>query len=291
MQVETGEALESHHWLHFSQDGVEEFLRMEFMDVREVALVDALLRWGRFQVQSDNDDPEDGQKVRAKIMFGLKLIRFGSMSKKEAEQCSKQLEGVLNTEEMIALHNKDWNLNLFSTFACAKEARRKKAHVVCRLPDFINLNELKTWNGWLGWSTDNFLLRRRMALQVNKRVHLLGLNFKSTHKFEQDWSKFFSFELMESRRQELLGKGYPRKREIHFEDESFIKFSPKCILEPNAKYTLVFNYLGPDQVVTYTNYSLYARSPLSADWLTVTIGSDLNFIEHEAMSMLFVKAY
>jgi hypothetical protein len=53
------------------------FRRMEHLDVREVDLIEALVRWwGKFQLQNDKDDPEDAQKLRAEILPDLQFKKF-----------------------------------------------------------------------------------------------------------------------------------------------------------------------------------------------------------------------
>jgi hypothetical protein len=83
LELHTAAAVGSDHWLGISSDSVEEFLQMEYMDVQELDLIKALLRWAKFQVQCDGDDPKDAQKLRVKLLPGFKHIRFSVLNKME----------------------------------------------------------------------------------------------------------------------------------------------------------------------------------------------------------------
>ena len=76
----TTEALASQGWLNVGLKTVEEFLKMDNMDIDEVDLVRVLVKWGENQVQKT---PEQSGNLRAKILPALPLIRFVGMSQED----------------------------------------------------------------------------------------------------------------------------------------------------------------------------------------------------------------
>jgi hypothetical protein len=79
---------------------VQAFLRMNCLGIEEADLVRALLRWARFQLQKDGDNPNDCQKLRDKILPGLHLIRFSAVSHVQFTRvCLDGLEEVLSGDE------------------------------------------------------------------------------------------------------------------------------------------------------------------------------------------------
>jgi hypothetical protein len=279
LEVDTAEALASHHWLGISSYSVEEFLQMDYLDVREMDLVWALVRWGKFKVLNDKDDPEDGQKLRAKILPGLRYIRFASLAKAEMKTCLQLLDGVLSDEEKHLISTKKWKQLPLAVFASASAARRKKAHIVCKLPQFSN-SFSDVWRG------SDALIKRSIKLQVERRAELVGLNFEATRNF-REWKKALNFELMDAQRKSIARGNF--RREISHDGVDFVRLSPRCVLEADTKYTLEFIYCGPgDRPLTFQNY-LLSSGTFTAGWLTLKIDFDVQFIEVKAISMLFVK--
>jgi len=133
LEVHTAKALASHHWLGMCSYSVEEFLQMDHLDVRELDLVEALIRWGKFQLQNNNPC-EDGQKLRAKILPGLRYIRFASLAKAEMKTCLQLLDGVLSDEEKHLISTKKWKQLPLAGFASASVARRIKPLILADHP-------------------------------------------------------------------------------------------------------------------------------------------------------------
>jgi hypothetical protein len=93
----TAEALASQGWLNVGLKTVEEFLKMDNLDIDEVDLVRALVEWGEFQVLKTHEQAEN---LRAKILPALRLIRFVGMSQEDvAKVCMEELAEVLSAEE------------------------------------------------------------------------------------------------------------------------------------------------------------------------------------------------
>jgi len=282
LEVHTAKALASHHWLGMCSYSVEEFLQMDHLDVRELDLVEALIRWGKFQLQNNNPC-EDGQKLRAKILPGLRYIRFASLAKAEMKTCLQLLDGVLSDEEKHLISTKKWKQLPLAVFASASAARRKKAHVVCNMFEFC-----KTCIGFKILDQSDKFLVRSTVLRVNKRVQIVGLNFNGTKSF-RDWHSKFNFELRNAQNK-AMGKGNLRK-DVSHDGKMFFKLTPKCILEADTKYRLVFNYCRPDHMTTCKYFTIHSGSCVTTDWLTLKIDAEIKLLEATGFSMLFEKAY
>jgi hypothetical protein len=114
LRYETEAALASESWLKMRPDSVLEFLQMSFLKVKEPELARALFKWGRAQVNQDGEDPEDGEKLRSKILPFLKFINFRVLSNREfALLCLEDLGRVLSSNEkhsvMMCITLGNWN--------------------------------------------------------------------------------------------------------------------------------------------------------------------------------------
>jgi hypothetical protein len=135
--LETEAALASESWLDMRQDSVLDFLQMDFMEVKEPDLVSALIKWGRAQVIQNGEDPEDGQKLRSKILPCLKFINFQVLSNREfALLCVEDLGRILSSDEkhavMMCITLGDWN-HMPGELAPVKQPPRLKSTCVFAL--------------------------------------------------------------------------------------------------------------------------------------------------------------
>lgn len=277
--METAEALSSEHWLSISSDSVEEFLQMDCLDVKDVDLIRALVRWGKFQVQIDGDDPNDAQKLRLKIMPGLKHIRFASLTKNQITKLLMvELIAVLSSEEKSLIRSKDWTQLL--PIGSVKITPRKKAHVVCHFHDLFDYDDFDVW------FKSDVQIKRQIDLQINRKAVLIGLKLGKLPEFVA-W-KEVKFQLKDEKKR-IISNGN-LKKEISHDGEDFFRFTPKCTLNPYTKYILSFVYVGPDEDFRYQNFALESNTSVTTGWLTVTIDSDISLIDIESMSMLFAKA-
>jgi hypothetical protein len=97
----TADALDSDFWLGSSLKTVQEFLKLDNLNINEADLVRALVKWGKFQVRKD---PEQAENLRDKILPAVPLIRFVGMSHKDvAKVCVEKLAAVLSAEEKIQI--------------------------------------------------------------------------------------------------------------------------------------------------------------------------------------------
>jgi hypothetical protein len=125
--TETTEALASKGWLNVDLKTVQEFLKLDNLDIDEVDLVRALVRWGEHQVKTDPSPLLAW--LKDKILPALPLIRFFGMSYKDVMKvCVGELKAVLSAEEklriMQSIMQKD--VKLLPLNLTTSRARRKK---------------------------------------------------------------------------------------------------------------------------------------------------------------------
>jgi hypothetical protein len=190
------------------------------------------------------------------------------------------LEGVLSKEEKQCFRTRKWKQLLAVIFPSALQPRRKKAHVVCQLPNFCNCY-CKHWHGSVQ------LVKRVVLLQTDKRAELVGVHLNTSRDFKK-WHSGFTFELLNARN-ERMGKGDVLKGVTH-EGFKYCKLSPRCILEANAEYSVRLLYCGPEHPLTYQSYTLHDEGTVASGWLTLRVESALDLIELRGMSFLFIKA-
>jgi len=124
---ETKQVVASPYWLKVPLETVTDLMEMDHLDISEVDIVKALVKWGKAQVQLDGGDPGDGEELRKKIESCLKLIRFKAMDNKEFAQLSyAELKNCLSLEEKFAIVSsialEDWNL-MPALFTPQKDSR------------------------------------------------------------------------------------------------------------------------------------------------------------------------
>jgi hypothetical protein len=95
------ETLSSVCWLYVSLKTVKEFLKLDNLNIDEVDLVRALIRWGAYQMLKN---PKQSENLRDRILPALPLIRFVSMSHEDvAKVCMDELGAVLSAEEKLQI--------------------------------------------------------------------------------------------------------------------------------------------------------------------------------------------
>lgn len=264
MASDTSEAVRSEPWLSISSDCVLEFLRMDSLDVKEADLVRALIRWGKFQVQTDGGEDTDSQKLRSKIMPGLNLIRFAALSHVDfAQLCLEELGAVLSGDEkhsvMMSIVTGDWN-QMPAEIAPVKLALRRSPYVVFHLTP----NSLKQQNQNLYWES----LRTKLSFYVNKKATLAGLAVAASPSILGK----LSFDLMALNGVRIGGS--TGEKFSHAGDE-FFKVTPNCIMDAETAYELIFSFSGSNLFKFYCSafsFPTYAK-PMTSDWLTMTIST------------------
>jgi hypothetical protein len=241
---------------------VEAFLRIDCLDVGESALVRALIRWGKFQLQKDGDDPNDGQKLRIKILPGLHLIRFSAVSHIEfAQLCLEGLDEVLSRDEELSIMKfiatEDWK-QMPPQITPAQLAPRRTPHLAFLLkPNPLSHSEY-------GPSCNQF------TFQLDKTATLVGLAVKGSHSFLKNLSISLAAAKTSDGRQLLLVQS---RGDFSREGNEFFRVTPNVDLYPNTLYILTFSGASPSTCLfSYNNY----LKPITSDWLTLTIGTAKN---------------
>jgi hypothetical protein len=161
-------------WLDVSLDCVQEFLRMDCLDIVEAELVRALMKWGKFQLQKNGEDPNDGQKLRDKVLPGLHLIRFAAVNHSEfAQLCLEELGTVLSGDEkhsiMMSIITGDWEL-MPVEIVPTKLALRLKPDLVFHLRPLALMSP--NYDHIEDYGSHNF------KFQLNKRATMVGLKIE-----------------------------------------------------------------------------------------------------------------
>jgi hypothetical protein len=233
---ETADAVASDQWLHISSECVQEFLRMACLGLGESDLVRALIRWGKYQVQIDEEDPTDGQKLRSKILPALKLIKFAAMTHKEfAQLCLEELGVVINLEEkysiMMAIATGEWKLVPSELLGYSDATPRKQPFTSLQ----IEFEELQLSRSFALICMDGSQPKGpSLIFQLDKGVDFVGLKLNTLNSSFDD----FSFELSVADSDTIMGKGGVTGEKIIFENEDFFQVTPKCNLLADIRYRL-----------------------------------------------------
>jgi hypothetical protein len=233
--MDTATALSSEAWLGISLESVQEFLRMDSIDaVEEVDLVRALIRWGKFQLQTGGDK-FDGEKMRRKINAGLHLIRFSALTSKQfANLCLEEFGAVLTAEEkhliMMSIVTGDSSLMPPDVVIYNYPARERKRDIVVKFP----LDKTRQI-----YKFGPFAIN--VKFELSKKSILLGIKLICP-KIQQN---VFSFELRESNKDELMWRGFlDPLDEYHcsLSGEEFYDIGRVCSLDAHTTYVLTISY-------------------------------------------------
>jgi hypothetical protein len=234
--METTTALSSEPFLSISLVSMQEFLRMESTDaVKEVDLVRALIKWGKFQLQKDGDK-FDGKNLRVKILPCLNLIRFFTLTTKEfASLCLEELGAVLSAEEkhsiMMAIVTEDSSLMPPVVVMNNYPARKRSAYITCKLP----------YGGAKIFPSTKFL-NNSFYLVLKKKANFQGLMLNRPEKE----NNIFTLVVKNNYANETTWMGSLKKD--HFAGEAFYKICPALSLDANINYTLAISHPFMDKI-------------------------------------------
>lgn len=223
--MDTSVALKSDEWLNISSESMKEFLQVECVNVIEVDLVRALIKWGEFQ------ELDEGENLRSKILPGLQLIRFESLTKEEfAELCLEELGEVLSGDEKCSIFMSfvTGNWKLMSTeVAPSTLAPRHGPFKFCNVP--FKRNEVNNYCD---------VVNNALQFEVSKEVELAGLNVLSCCHLKETvgfnlYSGINTYIAEGNSKQMFTNRG-----------EEFCKITPMCTLVAEKIYTLKFRFLG-----------------------------------------------
>jgi len=280
--VETAEALDSNYWLRMSQESVQEFLGMRFLNVKEAELVTALISWGQNKLRWTSNSPEDYyQKLRAEILPGLKLIRFAALTQQEfARLCKQELGEVLSGEEQNSISQAivDRNPSLMPAGIKSRIPlpTRSRPHAFCNLP----FSRVKKCD-----DNPQPMRRSKVCFQIDQKATLIGVKV-NCHQFE-NCPLTFNLCGNDNKNPTVMGKGRGESKFFHG-GERFVKVTHRRILAPNTKYTLLVQQLFCPRM--HTAYAMDKNEgTITSDWLTLTIVDPSQNVDILVEGLLFEK--
>jgi hypothetical protein len=253
--VDTSDALNSSGWLDIRVESITEFLQIECLNVMEVDLIRALIRWGKYQMQQDLDE---GGNLRSKILPGMQQIRFDSLTHEEfVEMCQEYLDEVLTDGEQSSIFKSITSKDIWkpTEVSPAKLAPRHGPYIFCNVEskrDYQRDNRHETFS----------LL---LLFQVDSLAEFAGINFKSSSS-----GQITNFDLCMGSKTRIAGGSSTLTTTSRGKDE-FCKSTPMCTLVAGITYTLKFTFSGTKSRY-YEAYTIpYPRSRRVSDKLTVDI--------------------
>jgi hypothetical protein len=276
---ETADAVASEHWLHISSECVQEFLRMDCLGLGESDVVRALIRWGKYQVQMDEEDPTDGQKLRSKILPALKLIKFAALTHKEfAQLCLEELREVMHVEEkysvLMAITTGEWKL-MPRELVSSDAMPRKKPFTLLQL----EFQEFSLEHSYPLSYVNGPPYIPSLIFHLDKRVDFVGLKLNTNNSS----SDGFCFELYVAEGTTIIGKGGVTGEKIQFGNEEFFQVTPKCSLLSHIRYCLRLYSSSFSRI-----YALPAdKISITSDGLTLNIHSHCKPVQVNVEKMLF----
>lgn len=279
MEENTVKAIFADAWLSISAEGLEEFLRMDCLAIAEHVLVKQLVRWGKFQVESDGDDPRDVEKLRSKILPGLKLIRFAEISLKDfSELCQQELRAVMSADEksLILKSLTTGDGTLMPTSFDQSASRKRYVTIQLRIHLFKAVAKI---------ARPGFGHTSSFQLHVKKRADFVGLCFNDTTP--QFWKWRFTFELKDEKGVSIAVGAM--KEQFSFGGSKYFEFSPYCItLAAYTKYTLALQYFCPSNSKLTYQIGYCTKAKGVENWLPYAIESGgMEFIDVRCIRMLF----
>jgi hypothetical protein len=244
----TSEALASKCWLDVCMKTVQEFLKVDNLNIDEVDLVRALIRWGENQVKND---PKQAENLRDKILPALPLIRFVGMSQKDvAKVCMEELAAVLTAEEKLQIMQSSLlkDKELLPLNFTKSGARNKRIQVPAIIntfvfPPAVPLRKLHVadfpfveceGNGDYRIKPFSF----RLEFKVVEPAKLVGLNLGAG--ISERTSKFF-FTVFNSGTGNLLASGNSDLLLNHSTGRCF-KVSPEIKVPPSWPISIQFTF-------------------------------------------------
>jgi hypothetical protein len=233
LTLKTEEALASDSWLTVGLETVQEFLKVDKLDIDEADLVRAVIRWGKFQLQSEGGDPE---KLRAKFLPALQLIRFSGMRNEDVVNiCSEELAAVLTAEEKI---------NIFKSCLLKNDkrvARSKKIEIpAIVVPDrLVHLVKLPYKKYKKMGNYENKPFSYRMEFRADQYSKLVGVIMAKTGTSVKRTTFFFT--IFKSKSGTLLACG---DSDTFLDHSTYrcLKASPEVFLRPGCYISIQFTF-------------------------------------------------
>jgi hypothetical protein len=231
-----------------------------------------VLLWGRFQVEADGGNPEDGLTLRAKILPALKRIRFGVVEPTNfAKLCQRDLGAVLSVGEKLLIFKAlgAGNVDLLPADFCRSKKNRSPRNSGCIQLHFVKCNSEVTVRKGAEHSA-------QFTFHVNKRATL-----SAPYMIGGCWSIL---------RQELRDE----VGNVVIDPESFK--DSNYILAADENYTLAITYFcdfhdDVDEERSCETFELPANTVVSKLDFTVTATSCTTFIGAHGLQMYFRAAF
>jgi hypothetical protein len=223
---------------------VQEFLKLDNLNIKEVDLARALIKWGENQVKKE---PEQTVNLRTKILPALPLIRFVGMSRKDvAKVCMEELAAVLTAEEKLQIMQssllKDKELlplNFTKSPARPKQIPEKNICTFLRTPGprQVHLVDLSYKRSNKRGNYKKKPFSYRMEFRVDRRATLVGLNLGAGTAKKRE----FFFTVFTSKSGKALACGDSNTILDHANGQCF-KVTPEIELRPCCYFSIQFAF-------------------------------------------------
>jgi hypothetical protein len=278
LELETKEALASQDWLNISSESMLDFLNMECLNINEAALVRALIRWGKYQLQQQDKGVEN---LRSLILPGLRKIRFDSLTHQEVAQlCKEELGEVLTGDEkcsvLVSIITGDWKMMPTDFVSSSKLIPRHGPYTLCPLFFDTIPAEIANIRGPLSFT-----------FQVDKKADIIGVKLNLSAYLHDTLTSIKLYTMGRAGEWTFIGTGDSKSMSLH-RGEMFYKIVATQSLAANTDSKLTFTFatshdgflLGEDK--TYTTYVLRKdKNPSCSDGLTLKVhNADLRFYVH-----------
>jgi hypothetical protein len=239
----------------------------------EEQLVVSVVQWGKFQVEADGGDPQDGQILRAKILPALKQIRFAVVDPKNfAKLCHRELGPVFSVGEKLAIFKAmAGNADLLPTDFCRSKRDRSPRSSGCIQLNFVDCGtEVTAHKG-----AEHTAL---LTFKINKRATLSSL----CCSYVNGWS---------IERQYLTDE----IGNVVIEHDPF--YDSEFILAADKNYTQAFKFSrlqrddDEENERSYKTFQIPANTSVTKLGFTVTAVSSTQFIGTENLLMCFATAF
>jgi len=279
--VDTKEALDSRAWLNISSNSILEFLAMDcLINIKETDLLKALIRWGNFQMQQNNDDAD--ANLRSKILPGLRKIRFGSLTQEELvelfqEDLGKVLTGDEKSSILMSFISGNWELMPCGVVSSTKLTPRHEPYTFFSLPYAADQNKNET-------SCGNKFGDKCFQFRVDKNADIVGVKLNLTAPYH----KLITFSLCKYFITAPIVTGSVNITSPH-RGEVFCPFKTIQTLVANEWYRLDFQFNGFDESSFHCGYVLPEVKDISVcDGLTLTVQDSSTLCVH-ILGIVFSK--
>jgi hypothetical protein len=257
---------------------VQEFLKVDNLDIDEVDLVRALVKWGENQVKKD---PSPFVWLRDKILPALPLIRFVGMSSKDLMQvCVGELKAVLTAAEKLQIMQrillKDLKmLPLNLTTSLARSKKIKIPEIPLRQLHVVTLPYAeRTASG--NYKKNPFTCV--MEFKVGQSAKLVGLNLAEA-TVESSRFKSFFFTVFKKTPGRILACG-DSETILNHSTGKCLKVSPEICLQPGCNISIQFTFpkLSSQSTLLQSSHFALQALTLTDGWPKVSLTGNMDVL-------------